>query len=537
MMKKRTLIFLAAGAALALLLAGIIALLNNAGPAPECSVTGALPPIEPDYAAIVIPPNCAPLNFRIDAPASGYYVAIYGARGKHIALRSRSGEIAIPSGKWRRLLGANRGGTVTIDIYAMDRDRKWSRFSPITDTIAPDSIDNYLVYRLIPPLYTLYGSMGIYERQISSFDERPLWLNRLSDNNCMNCHTFKNNDPDYMIAHMRGGKGNGTLVVQAGRPIKVNTQTPFNTPAGFPAWHPGGNLIAFSVNTVRQFFHAVGDNREGFDKGSKIIVYSVSANTVTTAPALADPAYLTTEPEWSPDGRYLYYCRAPRFPPDSIAAYHEKIFYDLMRSPFDGERGSFGAPETVLSHEKTGESFSFPRISPDGRFLLCCVMPWGAFPVFRPGGDICLVDLRTFQYHTLDVNTAAPESFPSWSSKGGWIVFASKRIDGICARIYFSRVDANGDASKPFILPQRDPRFYEAYLKTYNLPELITKPVGISPREIVRTMYDNKDIHNAQLDATVQQMVAAANAAKAAAKPGEGGAGEPWRQQQGGTSH
>jgi hypothetical protein len=511
---------------------------SAAGTIGECTVSTAPARIEPDYAAIVIPPNCAPMNFTIAEKGAGYFVDLHGSRGGSIGIESRSGDISIPVGKWRRLLSANRGATVMIDIFAETGEKTWTRFRPIVDTVARDSIDDYLVYRLIPPLYTLYGKMGIYERTLSTFAERPLWLNRMSDDNCMNCHTFRNNDPDYMVAHMRGGAGNGTLVVQAGHAFKVNTATPFNTPAGFPAWHPDGNLIAFSVNTVRQFFHAVGDNREGFDKGSKIIVYSIPANTVTSTPALADRAFLITEPEWSPDGRYLYYCRAPQYPADSIAAYYTKIFYDLMRIPYDAVQDTWGAPETILSHEKTGLSFSFPRISPDGRFLLCCAMPWGAFPVFRPGGDICLLDLRSMRYRKLDVNTGAPESFPSWSSRGGWIVFSSKRIDGICARPYFSRVDSNGNASKPFLLPQRDPHFYESFLKTYNLPEFIKKPVGLSPRALVRAFYDNKHSRNAQLDTKLAAVVAARQSEKPAAVPGGGGAGEPWgKQGGGGTAH
>ncbi len=536
MMKKLYAFFPLLGMIAVVCIAGfVIVLWNNPGMIKEYSTIAEPPHIVPDYSSIVIPPNCAPLNFSIAESSAVFFVDIHGSQGRHIAIWSRGGDISIPSGKWRTLLAANRGSAVTIDIYQKSREKTWSRFQPISDTVARDSIDDFLVYRLIPPLYTLYGKMGIYERTFSTFAERPLWLNRLSDNNCMNCHTFRNNDPDYMVAHMRGGPGNGTLVVRGGRAIKVNTETPFNKPAGFPAWHPNGNLIAFSVNTVRQFFHAVGDNREGFDKESKLILYNIAANTLTSTPALADPAFLTTEPEWSPDGRYLYYCRTPRFPVDSIYDYHTRIFYDLMRIRYDGEKNTWGEPEPVLTHEQTGLSISFPRISPDGKFLLCCMMPWGAFPVFRPGGDIYIVNLRTMRYRRLEMNTGKPESFPSWSSRGGWIVFASKRIDGICARLYFSRVDSNGVASKPFILPQHDPHFYESFLKTYNLPALIKRPVGISPREIVQVMYDNRHIHNAQPDAEVRAMMAA----QESGKPPENDAGEPWRQRGSGgvTAH
>ena len=34
-----------------------------------------------------------------------------------------------------------------------------------------------------------------------------------------------------------------------------------------------------------------------------------------------------------------------------------------------------------------------------------------------------------------------------------------------------------GKAGKPFLMPQKDPDFYDTFTKTYNLPELIKQPV------------------------------------------------------------
>ncbi|MBO7524592.1 MAG: hypothetical protein J6T79_03705, partial [Verrucomicrobia bacterium] len=71
-----------------------------------------------------------------------------------------------------------------------------------------------------------------------------------------------------------------------------------------------------------------------------------------------------------------------------------------------------------------------------------------------------------------------------WSSNGRWMVFSSKRIDGVLARPHFVYMDAGGHASKPFVLPQKDPHFYEYFIKTYNIPELITGAVKADPKEL-----------------------------------------------------
>ncbi|MEG0037981.1 MAG: hypothetical protein RR711_02205, partial [Bacteroides sp.] len=53
-----------------------------------------------------------------------------------------------------------------------------------------------------------------------------------------------------------------------------------------------------------------------------------------------------------------------------------------------------------------------------------------------------------------------------------WFVFASKRGDGQYGKPYFSYVDKQGNTHKPFVLPQKDPEYYDYTFKSYNIPEL-----------------------------------------------------------------
>ena len=57
-------------------------------------------------------------------------------------------------------------------------------------------------------------------------------------------------------------------------------------------------------------------------------------------------------------------------------------------------------------------------------------------------------------------------------------------MDGLFTRPFFSYLDDMGKASKPFVLPQEDPMFYANFLKNYNIPELITGKVTVSPQAI-----------------------------------------------------
>jgi len=90
-------------------------------PTGECASVGRLPRIQPDYSGIVIPPNIAPLNFVVDEPGVRYYVEIRSGRGKAVQITADTPSIEIPPDGWRKLLVANRGGQLQLDVYARAR--------------------------------------------------------------------------------------------------------------------------------------------------------------------------------------------------------------------------------------------------------------------------------------------------------------------------------------------------------------------------------------------------------------------------------
>ena len=83
-------------------------------------------------------------------------------------------------------------------------------------------------------------------------------------------------------------------------------------------------------------------------------------------------------------------------------------------------------------------------------------------------------------------NSPEAESCTTWSSNSRWVIFSSRREDGIYNRLYIAHIDSVGNLSKPFLLPQRDPTYNQRNLKAYNLPRLIKGKVTISPITIGR---------------------------------------------------
>ena len=86
------------------------------------------------------------------------------------------------------------------------------------------------------------------------------------------------------------------------------------------------------------------------------------------SPLTKSPERFETFPTFSPDGRWLYFCSAEAV--DSLPRDYDRVKYALVRIAFNPEDGSFeDRLETVFDAPAMGKSVSFPRISPDDRWL------------------------------------------------------------------------------------------------------------------------------------------------------------------------
>jgi dipeptidyl aminopeptidase/acylaminoacyl peptidase len=295
-----------------------------------------------------------------------------------------------------------------------------------------------------------------------------------------------------MSLHFRGPYGDAALFVQDGQ---IHTAA---TRLGHAAWHPSGKVVAFSRFDIQLFYHtARTPTRDALDSDSLLGYYRLDTRTLKTAPPLADKLRLETQPAWSPDGRYLYFASAPKLWADSRtfpAQHYADIRYDLKRVRYEVQSDRWGDVETVLSAEQTGKSNLNPRLSPDGRFLLFSTCNYGGFALYQPESDLYLLNLESGEYKRLECNSSFAESWHGWSSNGRWIIFSSKRPTGLFTRLYLCHVDPDGHTSKPFILPQRDPSYYDDLLALYNVPEFMTGPVQASPASLVRAVRDTRRV-------------------------------------------
>lgn len=436
-------------------------------------------PVFPDYREVTVPVNIAPLNFNICDSTASDFAAVFKAGETSITVKGRTGAIEIKPADWKTLAESAEG---QISVTAcVKTGGAWLSYEPFNIYVSEDRIDPYIAYRLIPPGYESWGEMGIYQRCLENFEQTPIIENSKTDYNCMNCHSFSDCNPETFLFHMRAIHG-GTYLVQDGQVEKLDIKTVY------PRWNSDGTCVAFSVNEISQFFHSADPNRiEVYDTESDVVVYDVKNRRIVSSPLTADPDRLETFPAFSPDGRTLYFCSSPnvQMPEEYLDAH-----YSLMAVGFNPADMSFGDGLQVIYDAGDGSSASCPRLSPDGRFLLFTRLDYGSFPIWHKEADLCLIDLQSEDRSARSLaewNSPDVESYHGWSSSGRWVVFSSRRDDGLYTKPYIGHIDADGNASKPFLLPQKNPQeYYDRLMFSFNLPDFISGKVNFPESELVR---------------------------------------------------
>lgn len=458
-----------------------------------------LPTIYPDYTQVTVPVNIAPLSFLYDGQADEM-VARYVVGSDEIVCNGQP-----PVDEWHSLAQKAKGNAITVEVYTRNGDQ-WTRFKPFSIFVSPDSIDPYISYRLIAPSFISYEALTINQRCLENYDESVIYDNKLcgfeKDGQCINCHHYQWYNPQRLQFHARQYRG-GTLIAYDGKMKKVDMRHDSILSAGvYPAWHPQLNLIVYATDKTLQNFHTVHPNKvEVYDEESDIIAYDVEADKVTNIEN-SDTEF-EVFPAWAPDGNTLYYCSAHFEHQDTtttkakeVQRRYRELKYCIYRKTFNPDTRQFGSRELVFDAAARDSSATFPRISPNGRFLLFTMGHYGYFHIWHHDADLWMIDLDSLKANAKpaapsdisivrplkELNSSDTESYHTWSSNSRWLVFSSRRDDGVYTRPFFAHVNADGKFDKPFELPKADPDFHRQFMKCYNIPEFMRGPVSIAPQ-------------------------------------------------------
>ncbi len=488
---------------------------------------GGEPNIYPaEYKNALIPCNIGPMNFQIKENRGDLY-ADFSSSNHNVTIKAdENGVVKIPGSDWEKL--KNGSSSISVQVKAFGKDsvsgkNKCYLYQGFSFNISKDSIDKYLTYRLIEPSYQASGKMGLFAYDIENCEETPIvtvskQYSIHDDRNqmCVNCHHTQKKKDGISMFYYRGKTGG--LIVTNGKEVKkVNTRVgDLSYGTSYSSIHPTKPYIAMSSALTRQMFHLIGTRKlDVFDWASDLVLYDFEKNSITNIIRTKDKQ--ESFPEWSIDGKSLYYVST-----DTVFKFenYQDMKYELMQIDFDEATKSWSNSRKILSFSDKDSSVTMPKISPDGRYLAITRSKFGVSTQTNQTADLILMDLQDGNklIDTRKVNSEEADSYHSWSSNSKWIVLASRRGNGNYMRLYLFHVGDNGELSSPFVVPRTNPLYYHYFLKSYNVPELVTSLPKPSEREYEKMMLDvvAKD---ASFDSKIDSLVDGQSSASQIVKP------------------
>ena len=301
---------------------------------------------------------------------------------------------------------------------------------------------------------------------------------------CGNCHSFSL-DGKTLGMDMDGPTGDkgSYAVVPVSRQISIESEhvmswNKFNpekvTFGLFSRVSPDGQHVVSSVDEAvfvtnymqYQFLQTFYPSR------AKLAIYSRETNTIKTLPGADDPEYVQCNAVWSPDGNTLAFLRAQAIDPyrenDTTPTHANdpnelQIKYDIYTIPFNN--GSGGEAKPLAGAANNGKSNSFPKYSPDGKWIVFVQANNGL--LMRPDSELHIVPAEGGKARRLESNTERMNSWHSWSPNSRWLVFSSKANTPF-TQMFITHIDEKGNDSPAILVPNSTPAN-----RAVNLPEFV----------------------------------------------------------------
>jgi tetratricopeptide (TPR) repeat protein len=237
-----------------------------------------------------------------------------------------------------------------------------------------------------------------------------------------------------------------------------------------PDFAPGLADRLYSMNFQGPPFNQVFYPTRGI-----LAFYDRAEQKLRPLPGADDPRFVQTSAFWSPDGKYLIFSRATaRDPyPENVAkaeyandAKETQIQYDLYKIPFNDGKG--GKAEPVVGASNNGMSNNFPKVTPDGRWIVFVQNRNGL--LMRPDSHLYIVPFAGGKARLMNCNTALMNSWHTFSPNGRWMAFSSKARSPY-TRLMLTHLDANGNDTPAIIVDNTT-----AGNRAVNIPEFLNVP-------------------------------------------------------------
>ena len=410
---------------------------------------------------------------------------------------------------WERIKEHSVGGAAQVTITGFNQnDKRMSRSEgQVEISTSKEPVGAPIFYRDVPlmPSETEKGvikplaptAIPLIEWRLRSIDQPESRIVLQGMHTCANCHSFSGDGKTLGIDMDGPQNDKGLYAVVSLKPQTVirsqdmiswnptgDRQYAFNRVGFMSQVSPTGRYVLTMVTSAERplennyyvaNFLDYKFLQVFYPTRGVLYWYDRTTGERHPLPGADDPNYVQANGVWSPDGKYIVFIRAKAqdpYPLGKAIATHSndpneiQIKYDLYRVPFNDGKG--GKAEPIAGASNNGMSNSFPKVSPDGKWIVF-VEAQNAL-LMRPDGQLYIVPAEGGMARRMRANMSPMNSWHSWSPNGRWLVFSSKSR-GPYTRMYLTHVDADGNDSPPIYIDNPT-----AANRAVNLPEFVNIP-------------------------------------------------------------
>ncbi len=457
----------------------------------------------------VFPPEIAPCTFVWqdgEAKAEAWIILVeFASPARRLAFLSQQPEWTPEVGDWQTIKQQSLVAPATVSVLGWQQGSvpKIVSRGQIRIRTSRDPVEAPLFYREVnlPFMEAVKDPSRIRWRfgTIDSLQPPPVVLEHLPV--CGNCHSFSQDgqvlgmDVDY--ANNKGSY----VITRVGKQMalassEIMTWDDYRKEDHQPTFgllsqvSPDGQVVVSTVKD-KSVFVAKPDlafSQLFFPIKGILVVYHRNNGSFQALPGADDPAFVQSNPTWSPDGKYIVFARAPAYQLKSQTAQGKLLLteddcaefvrdgksfqFDLYRIPYNDGKG--GKPEPLKGASQNGRSNFFAKYSPDGKWIVFCQAK--NYMLLQPDSELFIIPAEGGEARRLAANTSRMNSWHSWSPNSRWLVFSSK-ANSAYTQLFLTHIDESGNSTPPVVLGR-----FTGPDRAANIPEFVNTQPGAIQR-------------------------------------------------------